>query len=136
MREYTFYSAGVLSESEKELFQGKSFPRRELVSMARVKTITGNEFLMRQERWVGLTAIGGTVSVFVNGDIDYTHRVPITPTTIKKDDVEIKVLKVGSPEFSWSQLPKIWTTKFNRSNVEAAIQKAQPYTDDNGVQAT
>ena len=127
-------AAGTISDSEKEIFQGQQFPRVELICVTRVKTHDGSEFLMRILRAVGLNSIGGVYRVTINGDCDYTHRVPITPETVNQDGVEIKMLTVGSCENSYGQLPRIWTTPFNRDNVMATLQKYQPYTEDNGTQ--
>jgi hypothetical protein len=127
-------SAGILSDSEVDLFQGQTFPRLELVSMSRVKTHDNNEFLVRQMRAVGLNTIGGVVSVFINGDCDYTHRVPISPTTINQDGVEIKILTVGSCEFSYGTISRLYTTPFTKENILATIEKYPPWIEDNGIQ--
>src|ERR671914_349778 len=67
-------SAGRISDFEKELFEGQKLPRREMISMIRVKTEKG-EYLMRIEQWTGLTEIGGITTITINGDLDYTRCV-------------------------------------------------------------
>jgi hypothetical protein len=120
-------SAGRISDYEMELFDGQTpLPRREMTSMFRVKTETG-EFLHRNESWKGLSEIGGIVSIGINGELDYTRRVSITPDTAKLDDgTEVKILKVGTTEMAWYSQPKIYTTPFNEANVLAALEKAPP----------
>ena len=123
-------SAGRISDFENELFEDQKLPRRELSQLLRVKTQDNSEYLMRMEQWKGLSEIGGIVTISVN-DLDFTRRVGITPTTAKQNDgTQIKVLEVGTTEFSWFTLPKIYTTPFTKENVMAAIEKARPSIDN------
>lgn len=127
----TLLASGRISALEKELFEGQKLPRRELSQLIRVKTQDSSEHLMRLEQWIGLSEIGGIVTVSVN-DLDFTRRIGVTPTTAKQTDgTEIKVLEVGTAEFAWYTLPKIYTTPFTKENVMAAIEKAQPSSNNN-----
>jgi hypothetical protein len=127
----TLLASGRISDLEKELFEGQKLPRRELSQLIRVKTQDSSEHLMRLEQWIGLSEIGGIVTVSVN-DLDFTRRIGVTPTTAKQTDgTEIKVLEVGTAEFAWGTLPKIYTTSFTKENVMAAIEKAEPSIENN-----
>ena len=124
-------SAGKISDYEKELFEGQKLPRREMISMVRIKVDNKGEYLHRIEQWVGLNEIGGVITVSINGELDYTRRVGINPDTAKLEDgTETKILKVGTTEFSWYTLPKIYTTRFTKENVLAALEKAPPSMAD------
>jgi hypothetical protein len=127
----TLLASGRISDLEKELFEGQKLPRRELSQLIRGKTQDNSQYLMRLEQWIGLSEIGGIVTVSVN-DLDFTRRIGVTPTTAKQTDgTEIKVLEVGTAEFAWGTLPKIYTTPFTKENVMAAIEKAQTSTENN-----
>ena len=99
--------------------------------MVRVKVDNKGEYLHRIEQWVGLNEIGGIITISINGELDYTRRVGINPDTAKLEDgTETKILKVGTTEFSWHTLPKIYTTPSTEENVLAALEKAPPSMAD------
>jgi hypothetical protein len=123
-------SAGKISDYEKELFEGQKLPRREMISMTRVKT-EKSEYLLRTEQWTGLNEIGGVITISINGDLDYARRVPITPETGRLEDgTDTKILTVGTTESAYYYQPKIYTTPFNKENVLAALEKAPPSMAD------
>jgi hypothetical protein len=76
-------AAGVVSDAELKFFQGQ-LPRRELNSMYRHQTPDKREFLIRFERWYGLTVAGGVVTVSAN-NIDITKKVHFEPDFVPID---------------------------------------------------
>jgi hypothetical protein len=118
---------------EKDLFDtDKQWPRIELISMTRVRTQEGSEYLMRQMRAIGLSGIGAIVTLNLP-DCDFTRKVPISPDTAKlPDGTDVKILKIGSGEFTYENSPKIYTTPFTRENVLATIDKYKPYEEGFG----
>jgi hypothetical protein len=124
--------SGRISDMEKELFGSAPLPRIELVSMARVRDISGNEYLMRFMNGIGLSEIGGVVTASLN-DCDFTRRVPVSPNTAKlPDGTDVKVLTVGTGEFSYEASPMIFTTPFTEANVRATVDKYPPYEEGHG----
>jgi hypothetical protein len=125
-------ASGRISDMEKDLFDNdKQYPRIELISMTRVKTQEG-EYLMRQMRAIGLSEIGAIVTLNLP-DCDFTRKVPISPDTAKlPDGTDVKILKIGSGEFTYENSPKIYTTPFTRENVLATIDKYKPYEEGFG----
>jgi hypothetical protein len=124
--------SGRISDMEIELFGEGVFPRIELSAMTRVKTQEGSEYLVRHMRAIGLSEVGAIVSLPLN-DVDYTHKVPIAAGTGKlPDGSDVKVLEIGSGEFSFETSPKIYTTPFTRENVLATIEKYKPLEEARG----
>jgi hypothetical protein len=76
-------AAGKISDTEKKLFGDQKFPRRELTAMTRHQDDNKNEWLIRNERWVGLSENGSVVSVPVS-DIDFARQVIPRPDTVHK----------------------------------------------------
>jgi hypothetical protein len=120
---------------EKDLFDNdKQYPRIELISMTRVRTQegSGQEYLMRQMQAVGLSEIGAIVTLNLP-DCDYTRKVPISPDTAKlPDGTDVKILRIGSGEFTYESSPKIYTTPFTKENVQATVDKYLPYEEGHG----
>jgi hypothetical protein len=126
-------ASGRISDMEKDLFDNdKQYPRINLISMTRVKTQEGSEYLMRQMQAIGLSEIGAIVTLNLP-DCDFTRKVPISPDTAKlPDGTDVKILKIGSGEFAYENSPKIYTTPFTRENVLATIDKYKPYEEGFG----
>ena len=126
-------ASGRISDMEKDLFDtDKQWPRIELISMTRVRTQEGSEYLMRQMRAIGLSGIGAIVTLNLP-DCDFTRKVPISPDTAKlPDGTDVKILRIGSGEFTYESSPKIFTTPFNEANVRATIDKYKPYEEGIG----
>jgi hypothetical protein len=122
-------AAGKISDTEKKLFGDQKFPRRELTAMTRHQDDNKNEWLIRNERWVGLSENGSVVSVPVS-DIDFARQVMPRPNTVPQDpsvqgSPHVKVLKIGSCLPAYYSAEKIYLTPFTSSNVLAAMHKAQ-----------
>jgi hypothetical protein len=122
-------AAGKISKTEKKLFGDKQFPRRELTQMIRHQDDNKREWLVRNERWVGLTENGVIVTVPVT-DIDYARRVVPNPDSVPQDpsvqgSPHVKVLTIGSCLPAYYSSEKIYLTPFTSSNVLSAMQKAQ-----------
>jgi hypothetical protein len=125
--------SGRISDVEKEMFGEWKYPRIELLSMTRVKTRDNKEYLMRGMRAIGLSEIGGTISLPLY-DCDFTRKVPITPTTATlPDGTDTKILQIGTGEFTYETSPKIYLTPFTRQNVLAALEKYPP-SEENELQ--
>jgi hypothetical protein len=125
-------ASGCISDIEREMFGQQKYPRIELSALTRVKTQDNSEYLMRAMRAVGLSEIGAIVTLPLN-DCDFTRKVPISPSTAKlSDGTDVKILQVGTGEFTYESSPKIYTTPFNKENVLAAIEKYPP-SEDNGI---
>jgi hypothetical protein len=128
-------ASGRISDMEKDLFDtNKQWPRIELISMTRVRTQegSGQEYLMRQMQAIGLSEIGAIVTLNLP-DSDFTRKVPISPDTAKlPDGTDVKILRIGSGEFTYESSPKIYTTPFTKENVLATIDKYKPYEDGHG----
>ena len=125
--------SGRISDMEKELFGiDKQYPRIELVSMTRVKDISGQEYLMRLMNAIGLSEIGAIVTASLN-DVDFTRKAPISPDVAKlPNGTDVKVLVVGTGEFSYETSPMIFTTPFTKENVQATVDKYPPYEEGHG----
>jgi hypothetical protein len=122
-------AAGKISKTEKKLFGDKQFPRRELTQMIRHQDDNKREWLVRNERWIGLTENGGVVSVPVN-NIDFARQVVPKPDSVPQDPTvqgspHVKILKIGPCLPSYETAEKIYLTPFTKENVLAAMQKAQ-----------
>jgi hypothetical protein len=122
-------AAGKISDTEKKLFGDQKFPRRELTAMTRHQDDNKNEWLIRNETWVGLTENGGVVSVPVN-NIDFGRQVVPKPDSVPQDPTVqgspyVKILKIGSSLPSYETAEKIYLTPFTKENVLAAMQKAE-----------
>lgn len=127
-------ASGRVSDMEREVFGQQKYPRIELSAMMRVKTQDGSEYLTRHMQAIGLSEIGAIVTLPLNGECDFTRKVPIIPSTAKlQDGTDVKILQVGTGEFTYESSPKIYTTPFNKENVLAAIEKYQP-SEDNDTQ--
>jgi hypothetical protein len=129
-------SAGKISEVEKKLFGDKTFPRREISQIFRHQTDDKREWILRFERWYGLTADAGIVTISVN-DMDYARRVSIEPESVPQDpsvqgSPHVKVLKIGTCLPGYYGAQKIYLTPFTKENVLAAMQKAQPSEELHG----
>jgi hypothetical protein len=126
-------ASGRISDMEKDLFDNdKQYPRINLISMTRVKTQEGSEYLMRQMQAIGLSEIGAIVTLNLP-DCDFTRKVPISPDTAKlPDGTDVKILRIGSGEFTYESSPKIFTTPFNEANIRATIDKYPPYEEGYG----
>jgi hypothetical protein len=129
-------AAGQISDTEVKLFKGQQFPRRELIGMIRHQDYDKNEWLVRIEKWVGLTASAGTISLNVS-NIDFTRRIQFTPDMVPidptiRDGPSTRVVKIGSCLPGYETAEKIYLTPFNSSNVLAAMQKAQSSTETRG----
>jgi hypothetical protein len=123
-------ASGRISDIEREMFGQQRYPRIELSALTRVKTQDNSEYLMRAMRAIGLSEIGAIVTLPLN-DCDFTRKVPISPTTAKlSDGTDVKILQVGTGEFTYENSPKIYTTKFSKENVLAAIEKYPPSEDN------
>jgi hypothetical protein len=98
--------------------------------MTRVKAQDNSEYLMRNMRAIGLSEIGAIVSLPLN-DCDFTRKVPVSPGTAKlPDGTDVKILQVGSGEFTYESSSKIYTTTFNKENVLTALEKYPPSEDN------
>jgi hypothetical protein len=122
-------AAGKISKTEKKLFGDKQFPRRELTQMIRHQDDNKREWLVRNERWIGLTENAGVVSVPVV-DIDFARQVVPSPDSVPQDpslqgSPHVKVLKIGTCLPGYYGAPKILLTPFTKENVLAVKQKAQ-----------
>lgn len=126
-------ASGRISDMEKDLFDNdKQYPRIELISMTRVRTQEGSEYLMRQMQAIGLSEIGAIVTMDLP-DCDFTRKVPISPDTAKlPDGTDVKILRIGSGEFTYESSPKIYTTPFTEANVRATVDKYPPLEDAHG----
>jgi hypothetical protein len=123
-------ASGRISDIERETFGEQRYPRIELSSMTRVKAQDGSEYLVRTMQAIGLSEIGAIVTLPLN-DVDFTRKVPISPTTAKlPDGTDVKVLYVGSGEFTYESSPKIYTTPFTKENVLASLDKYKPSEDN------
>jgi hypothetical protein len=125
-------AAGQISDAEVKLFGDLEFPRRELTGMTRHKQ-DDKEFLIRSERWIGLTLAAGVVTVAAN-NIDFTRRIPFQPDFVPIDPNEPKgpsarIVKVGRCLPGYETAGKIYLTPFTKENVLAAMQKAQRPTE-------
>jgi hypothetical protein len=126
-------ASGCISDIEREMFGQQKYPRIELSALTRVKTQDNSEYLLRQMRAYGLSEIGAVLTLPLP-DCDFTRKVPVSPTTSKlRDGTDIKILQVGTGEFTYETSPKIYTTPFNKENVLAAIEKYPP-SEDNDTQ--
>jgi hypothetical protein len=126
-------ASGRISDMEREVFGSQKIPRIELSAMTRVKAQDNSEYLMRAMQAIGLSEIGAIVTLPLN-DCDFTRKVPISPTTAKlSDGADVKILQVGTGEFTYESSPKIWTTPFTKENVLTAIEKYSP-SEDNDTQ--
>jgi hypothetical protein len=126
-------SAGTLSDVEVKLFEGQTFPRRELTGMYRHCTHDKKQWLVRMERWIGLTSTTSVVSVPAN-DIDFTRRINFSPDSAPIDPTvqgspHVRVVKVGACLPGYETAEKIYLTPFTKENVLAAMQKAQRPTE-------
>jgi hypothetical protein len=123
-------AAGKISDAESKLFGDQNiFPRRELTGMYRHQDDHKREFLIRMERWVGLTENGSLVTVPAN-NIDFARQVVPRPATVLQDPTinespHVKVLTIGSCLPGYETAEKIYLTPFTKENVLAAMQKAQ-----------
>lgn len=126
-------SSGQVSEIEKEVFGQGKYPRIECHSMTRVRTIGDNkEYLVRGMRAYGLSEIGAIVTLPLY-DCDFTRKVPISADTAKdKDGNDVKILVVGSGEFSYETSAKIYLTPFSKENVLATLEK-YPQSEGNDL---
>lgn len=123
-------ASGRISDIERETFGQQRFPRIKLSSMMRVKTQDGSEYLVRAMRAIGLSEIGAIVTLPLL-DCDFTRKVPVSPSTAKlPDGTDVKILQVGTGEFTYESSPKIYTTAFTKENVHAAIEKYPPSEDN------
>jgi hypothetical protein len=125
-------SAGVISDAEIKFFQGP-FPRRELVAMTRHQTYDKKEFLVRSERFFGLSASGGVLTISAD-NIDFTKRIHFEPDIVPIDPEQpngatARIVKVGKCMPGYETAQKIWLTPFTKRNIEAAMQKAQRSTE-------
>jgi hypothetical protein len=122
--------SGRISDIEKQMFGEQRYPRIELSSMTRVKTLDNSEYLVRALRAIGLSEIGAIVSLPLS-DCDFTRKVPISASTAKlPDGTDVKILQVGSGEFTFESSSKIYTTPFTKENVLAALEKYPPSEDN------
>lgn len=126
-------SAGTLSDIEVKLFEGQTFPRRELTGMYRHQTDDKKEFLIRLERWIGLTSNANILSVPAN-NIDFTRRINFNPDSAPIDPTvqgspHVRIVKVGACLPGYETAEKIYLTPFTKENVLAAMQKAQRTTE-------
>jgi hypothetical protein len=124
-------AAGKISEAERKLYDNKQFPRRELIQITRHQSDNKREWLIRTEKWIGLTEIGGVVSVPVS-DIDYARQVNIDVESVPQDQSaegagspHVKIYKVGDCVPAYYGSDKIFLMPFTKENVLAAMQKAQ-----------
>jgi hypothetical protein len=117
-------ASGQISDIEKEMFGQGEYPRIECHTMTRVKTIDDKEYLVRGMRGYGISEIGGIVTLPLY-DCDFTRKVPISAGTAKnKDGNDVKILIVGSGEFSYETSPKIYLTPWsNGENARATLEK-------------
>jgi hypothetical protein len=123
-------AAGRIPDIERETFGQQKYPRIELIAMTRVKTHDNSEYLVRTMEAIGLSEIGAIVTLNLP-DCDFTRKVPVSPTTARlPDGTDVKVLQVGSGEFTYESSPKIYTTKFSKANVLAALEKYPPSEDN------
>jgi hypothetical protein len=124
--------SGRISDMEKELFGESVYPRIELSSMKRVRTQDNSEYLVRHMRAIGLSEIGAVVSLPLN-DVDFTRKVPVSASTGKlPDSTDVKILEIGSGEFTYESSPKIYITPFTKENVLATIEKYKPLEEARG----
>jgi hypothetical protein len=125
-------NAGVISDDEMDLFgDNPVFPKREISQIHRVRQNNGSEWLLRIERFSGLNAIGGVVSIPMT--LGYYHRVTLEPTTATLENGNhVKVLQVGTTENAYYYLPRIYYIKFTKQNVLDAL-KVSPTIMENGV---
>ena len=127
----TLVASGKISDIEREAFGLQKYPRLELSAMTRVKTQDNSEYLMRTMQAIGLSEIGAVVTLPLNGECDFTRKVPINPTTVSlRDGTDVKILEIGTGEFTYESSPKIYTTKFSKENVLAALEKYPPSEDN------
>jgi hypothetical protein len=123
-------ASGRISDMEREVFGQQKIPRIELSAMMRVKAQDNSEYLTRAMRAIGLSEIGAIVTLPLN-DCDFTREVPIIPSTAKlRDGMDVKILEVGTGEFTYETSPKIYTTPFIKENVLAAVEKYPPSEDN------
>jgi hypothetical protein len=129
-------ASGKISDLEKEAFGQQRYPRLQCSSMFRIKTQQGQQYLTRVMRALGLSEIGAIVSIGINGECDFTRKVPTAPTTAKlPDGTDAKALYVGSGEFTYETSPKIYTTPFTEANVRATLEK-YPLPEDEHTEVT
>jgi hypothetical protein len=129
-------AAGQISNTEVKLFGDQKFPRRELVGMIRHQDYDKNEWLIRMERWFGLTLTASMITIGAN-NIDFTRRfhfeldmVPIDPSV--QGGPNARIVKIGSCLPAYETAEKIYLTPFTSSNVLAAMQKAQKSSEIRG----
>lgn len=124
-------ASGQISDIEKEVFGQGKYPRIECHTMTRVKTIDNKEYLVRGMRALGLSEIGAIVSLPLY-DCDFTRKIPAHPDTAKdKDGNDIKILTVGTGEFTFESSPKIYLTPWsNGENARATLEKYPPSEDN------
>jgi hypothetical protein len=123
-------ASGRISDMEKDVFGQEKIPRIEMSAMTRVKTRDNSEYIVRHMRAIGLSEIGAIVTLPLD-DCDFTRKVPISPSTAKlRDGTDVKILQVGTGEFYYESSPKIYTTKWSKENVLAAIEKYPPSEDN------
>jgi hypothetical protein len=128
-------SAGVISDAEIKFFQGP-LPRRELVGMTRHQTYDKKEFLVRSERFFGLSASGSVLTISAD-NIDFTKKVGFEPDIVPIDPEQPKgatarIVKVGRCMPGYETAEKIFLTPFTKDNIAAAMQKAQRSSETHG----
>ena len=129
-------AAGQISNTEVKLFGDQKFPRRELVGMIRHQDYDKNEWLIRHERWFGLTVSASVVSISAS-NIDFTRRihfepdmVPIEPSVLGGPSARVVKIRHCIPGYETAE--KIYLTTFTKENVLTAMQKAQKSSETRG----
>ena len=129
-------ASGQISETEVQLFKGQIFPRRELIGMTRHRDYDKNDWLIRTERWFGLTPTAVVVTISVS-NIDFTRRIHFEPDMVPIDPSQpegptARIVKIGTCLPGYETAEKIYLTPFTKENVLAAMQKAQRFEDMHG----
>ncbi len=115
-----------------KFYQGP-LPRREIVGMTRHQNYDKNEYIIRSERWMGLSASGSVITISVD-NIDFTKKVGFEPDIVPIDPEQpqgatARIIRVGRCMPAYETAEKIYLTPFSPANVLAAMQKAQRPTE-------
>jgi hypothetical protein len=101
------------------------FPYRRLNSLHKIQTSDGT-FLMRYERWHGLSKAGQEIAISVN-DLDYWTRPSVTWDFVPRDPTvrDGPSIRVGSVRIFNNNEPggtRVWLTPFSKEKVDEFLK--------------
>ena len=122
--------SGTISDIEKEVFGQAKIPRIELLSATRVKTRDNKEYLVRCMRAIGVSEIGAVLTLPL-ADVDFTRKIPISADTAKTPEgTDVKILRIGTGEFTFENSEKIYLTPWSKENCLKAHELYPPSEDN------